>query len=101
VVPGCAHLARGRRCPRHAVETEHARPNYALRRWYRTPQWKALRARVLREQAYQCADCGHVVAALEVDHLVKHEGNPRLFWDRTNVQALCRPCHSRKTQRGE
>ena len=52
VVPGCATLTTGRRCPRHAVAAEQARPNYALRRWYRTPQWKALRARILRDQAY-------------------------------------------------
>lgn len=101
VVPGCAALiTRGRRCRAHAVTAEHARPNYDVRRWYRTPRWKALRTRILREQAYRCADCKQVVAALEIDHIAKHEGDPARFWDRTNVQALCRPCHSRKTQRG-
>jgi 5-methylcytosine-specific restriction enzyme A len=100
-VPGCPQFTTHRRCLRHAAETERARPNYALRRWYRTPQWKALRARILRDQAYQCAACHQVMAALEIDHIVKHEGNPRQFWNRANLQALCRQCHSRKTQRGE
>jgi 5-methylcytosine-specific restriction protein A len=102
VVPGCNVLVtRGSRCAAHGVEAEHARLNYAIRRWYRIPQWKALRARVLREQTYRCADCGQVYAALEVDHIVKHGGKPALFWDRANLQALCRTCHQRKTQRGE
>ena len=102
VVPGCAVLIiRGRRCAGHKVDAEQARPNYALRRWYRTPRWKALRAQILRDQAYRCADCLMVVAALEVDHLAKHEGDLQRFWDRANLQALCRSCHQRKTQRGE
>jgi 5-methylcytosine-specific restriction protein A len=101
-VPGCAVLVmRGRRCAGHNVAAEQARPNYALRRWYRTPRWRALRARILRDQAYRCAACGQVVAALEVDHIAKHGGIPARFWDRGNLQALCRSCHQRKTQRGE
>jgi 5-methylcytosine-specific restriction enzyme A len=102
VVPGCPQVVtHGRRCHVHNVVAEQARPNYALRRWYRTPQWKALRARILRDQAYCCADCGQVVAALEVDHIARHGGISARFWDRTNLQALCRACHQRKTQRGE
>jgi len=102
VVPGCgALILQGRRCQVHKVDAEQARPNYALRRWYRTPRWKALRARILREQAYRCADCGQVVAALEVDHIAKHGGISARFWDRANLQALCRSCHQRKTRRGE
>ena len=101
VVPGCSQFASGRRCRSHAVISEHARPNYTTRRWYRTPTWRALRAQILRAQGYQCADCRQVVAALEIDHIAKHEGDPRRFWDRANLQALCRSCHQRKTRRGE
>ena len=100
-VPGCAQVTTRRRCLAHAAVAEHARPNYALRRWYRTPRWQALRATILREAGYTCADCGQVFLALEVDHIVRHEGDPARFWDRANLQALCRMCHSRKTQRGE
>jgi len=101
VVPGCPELATKRRCRTHSVAREHERPNYATRRWYRTPAWKAMRARILREQAYRCADCHQIVLHLEVDHVVKHDGDPRQFWNRVNLQALCRRCHQRKTQRGE
>ena len=100
IVPGCAGLTTHRRCRQHAVEAEQARPNYAIRRWYRTPRWRALRAVVLRDQAYRCAECGQVLVALEIDHIVKHEGILARFWDRANLHALCRRCHGRKTQRG-
>jgi 5-methylcytosine-specific restriction protein A len=32
-----------------------------------------------------------------VDHIRPHKGNQKLFWDRENWQALCKPCHDRKT----
>jgi 5-methylcytosine-specific restriction protein A len=100
-MPGCGALTLRRRCPVHELAAEQARPNIAVRRWYRTKEWRALRTRVLREQAYQCAACGQVAAGLDVDHIKRHEGLRARFWDRANLQALCRPCHSRKTQRGE
>jgi 5-methylcytosine-specific restriction protein A len=37
------------------------------------------------------------VPATEVDHKKAHHGDQGLFWDRYNWQALCKPCHSRKT----
>jgi 5-methylcytosine-specific restriction protein A len=98
---GCSALVVCGRCPRHAVQREHQRNNYAIRRWYRTLRWRYLRAQVLREQAYECAQCHHVQVELEVDHIVKHDGHPARFWDRTNLQALCPACHSAKTARGE
>jgi 5-methylcytosine-specific restriction endonuclease McrA len=101
LVPGCPVITTARHCPQHAVQAEHARPNYGVRRWYRTARWRALRAQVLREAAYQCGECHQVTAALEVDHRVKHGGDRRLFWSRANLQALCSPCHGRKTKRGE
>jgi len=100
VVPGCAVLTARRRCAAHAVVAEGARRNVDVRRWYRTPRWKALRALVLIDQAYQCADCRTITTAFDVDHIHRHGGDPARFWDRANLQALCRPCHQRKTQRG-
>jgi 5-methylcytosine-specific restriction protein A len=37
------------------------------------------------------------VQATVVDHIKPHQGDPELFWDSENLQALCAPCHSRKT----
>jgi 5-methylcytosine-specific restriction protein A len=36
-------------------------------------------------------------AARVVDHIKPHHGDPVLFWDRSNWQALAKRCHDRKT----
>jgi 5-methylcytosine-specific restriction protein A len=49
-----------------------------------------------------CEECrrkGKIRAAEVVDHIVPHKGNMRLFWDRSNWQALCKGCHDAKTAR--
>ena len=69
----------------------------AIRRLYRTARWRRLRLRVLFEQAYRCALCGGVIVEQDIDHRVPHAGNLRLFWDRDNLQGLCKSCHSTKT----
>src|SRR5262245_43177049 len=97
--PGCSQLVSRGRCVRHAVQQEHARPDYAVRRWYRTVRWSRLRLIVLGLCAYTCASCGHVQAQLEIDHIRPHHGNRSLFWNPQNLQALCPPCHTRKTMR--
>lgn len=98
--PGCSALTVAPRCPAHARAREQARPNVDARRRYHTARWRALRATVLREAAYQCATCRQVAVDLVVDHIRKHEGDARRFWDRANLQALCPACHGRKTQAG-
>lgn len=44
-----------------------------------------------------CARCG--APATVVDYIIPHKGDDRLFWDKTNWQALCKPCHDRYKQR--
>lgn len=44
---------------------------------------------------------GRITAATVVDHITPHRGNPALFWDRSNWQALCQSCHDRHKQREE
>jgi 5-methylcytosine-specific restriction protein A len=66
---------------------------------YQTPEWKRA-SRAFRKANPLCASCagiGLVVPVAEVDHKEPHRGNRALFWDRTNWQGLCKPCHSRKT----
>jgi 5-methylcytosine-specific restriction protein A len=46
-----------------------------------------------------CEKLGMVRAATEVDHIIPHRGDQALFWDTSNWQGLCKPCHSRKTAR--
>jgi 5-methylcytosine-specific restriction protein A len=49
----------------------------------------------------RCFDKGIVTAAVQVDHVVPHRGDRRLFWDsRGNWQSLCAACGARKSQAG-
>jgi 5-methylcytosine-specific restriction protein A len=65
-------------------------------------KWQAARLHHLAEHP-MCAACatrGCVTVATDVDHIVPHRGDRRLFWSRENWQSLCHECHSRKTQQG-
>lgn len=44
-----------------------------------------------------CEAENRVTAANVVDHIVPHRGNMTVFWDTTNWQPLCTPCHNAKT----
>lgn len=51
-----------------------------------------------------CADpdkrhVGRIVSATDLDHIIPHKGDMRIFWDRNNWQPLCHECHSYKTAR--
>jgi len=58
--------------------------------------WRSLRSMVLRDipTCEHCAKRGLVVPASEVDHIDNDPTNN----ERDNLQSLCKPCHSRKTQ---
>jgi 5-methylcytosine-specific restriction endonuclease McrA len=60
---------------------------------YGTPTWKVLRAQVLSEAGGRCAtkDCAR--APRVVDHVTPHKGDNGRFFDRDNLQALCKICH--------
>lgn len=70
-------------------ESSHAR-GYDAR-------WRKARLIYLRYHPLCVACAPRVVAANEVDHIVPHRGDQELFWDQDNWQALCKPCHSKKT----
>ena len=62
-------------------------------------QWRKARADYLAQHPL-CCNCkseGCIVAANVVDHIIPHKGDSVLFWDVSNWQALCEPCHNRKT----
>jgi len=51
-----------------------------------------------------CAMClrrGRITPCQCVDHKIPHRGDPVLFWDRSNWQALCNPCHNGPKRREE
>jgi 5-methylcytosine-specific restriction endonuclease McrA len=99
---GCGRcVPGGQRCvcqQQHARAIEQARPS-ARERGYDS-NWEKARAGYLREHKW-CV--GRVVGrqcgkpAIAVDHIQPPRGDTKLFWRRSNWQALCRTCHSSKT----
>ena len=102
--PGCGVLVPRGRCPTHAPRDRATRPGYAaVHRWYTSRRWQDLRGHVLREQPFcqVCRALGRKTVTAEIDHIVKHDGDPGRFWNRANLQGLCKPCHTAKTARGD
>lgn len=90
--------------PAHAKAPPQQRREYdrgrggSTERGY-TARWQRASKQFLRANPL-CRDCtrrNRVTASSEVDHIIPHRGDMTLFWDRKNWQALCKPCHSRKT----
>ena len=85
--------------PNIANPVQRQRAEYS--RLYDTKGWKTLRKRILFNTPLcsRCATLGTTTAAADVDHVVPHRGDTKLFYDATNLQALCHSCHSYKTAR--
>jgi len=63
----------------------------------RDRRWPALRQAARRRDDWQCVACGHR-GRVEVDHIQPVRNAPELAFDLSNLQCLCRRCHSRKTR---
>jgi 5-methylcytosine-specific restriction enzyme A len=99
--PGCSQLVRGRGgwCEAHKAQrtqvTDQRRGSAAGRGYDR--RWRKLRLMYLRTHPL-CVSCqadGITTQATEVDHIRRRRAGGGDEWD--NLQALCKPCHSRKT----
>ena len=85
---------------------EAARTRFRLklnpyRKWYNTARWQKLRWQVLVDAMFTCAMCGKMEAQsrnLVADHITPHRGNEALFWDRSQIQCLCKSCHDGRKQ---
>lgn len=73
------------------------------RRWYKTAEWSALRSRVFLRDLYTCQmpGCTAITERPVADHRTPHRGDRDLFFDASNVQTLCKPCHDGPKQRQE
>jgi 5-methylcytosine-specific restriction protein A len=99
--PGCNTLVDSGRCDKHKRQERRSYDEYrgsASSRGYGW-KWQKYRKRFLAAHPL-CAICeanGRVTPATEVDHIEPHKGDQVKFWQGSNHQALCKPCHSRKT----
>ena len=67
---------------------------YGCKHWRRLRRWHLNRHPLCEA----CAELGLVVPATEVDHIIPRAVAPELRYDTSNLQALCKGCHSRKTR---
>lgn len=75
--------------------------NHDTKEFYNSATWKALRRQYLRGNPL-CAICmlhGRLTTATEVHHIVDLKEAPSLACDESNLQGLCKSCHSRETAR--
>ena len=88
----------GRPQPRKHVDPTTIRNSNAMGYDY---SWQKFREIFLRKNplCVMCKADGRVEAATEVDHDIPHRGDKSLFWN-NKFNALCKPCHSKKTARG-
>ncbi|MBN7758973.1 HNH endonuclease [Nitratireductor aquimarinus] len=73
----------------------------AYRPWYSTARWQKLRWSILVRDRFTCRRCKRVepnTSLLVADHIKEHKGDERLFWDRDNLQSLCKHCHDSAKQ---
>lgn len=73
---------------------EHARHS---KRVTSTRRWQVLRHQILERDEWKCRCCGER-KRLEIDHIKPVRTHPELSFTPRNLQALCGPCHTRKTR---
>ena len=99
--PMCPQLTQERFCADHDKLYERERTAHRLNSYQRgyTKDWAKARLYFLRRHplCVHCLKDGKPNEATEVDHIIPHKGDLKTFWDERNWQALCKPCHSRKT----
>ncbi|RBO54057.1 HNH endonuclease [Rhodovulum sp. BSW8] len=116
---GLGYLAADR-----AAQSRSRDARLDYRKWYKTARWQRLRWAALVRDHFRCRRCGAVhpqltaecdalaaIGQLDLvtgsapgfvaDHIVPHRGDAGLFWDRANLQCLCKACHDRAKQREE
>ena len=88
------HQAKGTKVVKEPKRLKTSQQGYGWR-------WQQARLVHLRHEPL-CREClkeNRAVKGTDVDHIVRHQMDMGLFWDRSNWQTLCRAHHSAKTAR--
>jgi 5-methylcytosine-specific restriction endonuclease McrA len=99
------------RIPRAQGEPARDRLRNALRpwrKWYKTKRWAELRSERLKLKGWRCERTGVLLVRKApapdspvLDHIVAHRGDPKLFWDRDNLQVVSKKWHDTVKQKQE
>ena len=95
--PGCPNVTQDVYCDKHKPKASDKtrRRSTSYQHLYVSRRWKTNRKAFLT--AHPICNICKTRAATVVDHIEPHKGDLKMFWDRSNWQALCKPCHDRKT----
>jgi 5-methylcytosine-specific restriction protein A len=99
--PCCPALTQERYCSKHKrmVRKQYEQNRGSSYQRGYDHRWRKRRLSFLKEHPL-CVAClkeDRTTPASVVDHIHPHKGETTLFWDESNWQALCKPCHDRKT----
>jgi 5-methylcytosine-specific restriction protein A len=104
---GCPNLTLTKYCPGHShlqlseIQTQRQRLDAnrdpEIRKFYNTPHWINYSKNYRINHPF-CAICKRAHTQV-VDHIIPHKGDYELFWDESNHQPACKPCHDAKTAR--
>ena len=84
---------------RRGYKKFYAKQDKKYVRFYQSPEWRMLSAKMLQEKGYRCEDCKQI--ATQVHHVVAiqtEEGWERRF-DVSNLKCLCGRCHNKAHNR--
>lgn len=98
--PGCPSLVEhgANYCEKHLFMLQEGRRSSSALGYGK--RWQKAR-KVFLEAHPLCVIClqeGKYTKATDVDHIIPHRGDPGLFWNQSNWQALCHSHHSQKTR---
>lgn len=111
--PGCPEpVKRAGPCPTHARQQDLRRGSARARGY--DSRWEARAAAFKKRYPLcgmrpngqapvmsRCHEQGIATPVYQVDHVVPHRGDQRLFWDiEGNCQSLCQQCGARKSGAG-
>lgn len=98
------HRPKGQQTRKEQNATYDARrADDPVRRLYATLRWQALRLIILGRDPYckRCERGGIITPSDTVNHIEKAKDAPERFFDETNLEGVCAPCHSGEIQREE
>lgn len=103
--PSCRALTTsGAYCDKHKKQKRKhhdSQRGSSTQRGYNYKWQKASKAYREKHPLCECQDCRagelRIMPSEVVDHIIPHQGDMKLFWDRKNWQAMSKQCHDRKT----
>lgn len=97
--PGCCVFGPDQYCVAHENKNV-GRLNKPWKYLYELAAWRKRTRPYVLSRDPVCVDphkIGCHAPSTVVDHIIDHNGDPKLFFDLKNLRGLCESCHNKKT----